>query len=180
MADNRSKQLKDKLNQLLAEDSSSSILEPGSSESSVEHVVEAPEALSPILQRARARVNVMPILALAPSMVCGSLWFLYTFIGVFKYEGLGGIDFLTPIIVIGMPIAMRLFRKPIDKLLSPLDPIIRNIPMPLRFGIIFGMPLMLSCICSTVTFSGYSAMSFTSLVSIFVATILTRNVEVRT
>ena len=180
MANNLFKQLKEKLNQLVAEGSSASTPKPGSSDASFEQVVETPEALSPILQRARARVNVMPILALAPSMACGSLWFLYTFLGVFKYEGLRGIDFLTPIIVVGTPVMLRFFKKPLDEKLAPLDPIIGNIPIPLRFGIIFGMPLMLSCICSTVTSSGYGALRFTSLVSIFVATILTRDVEVRT
>jgi hypothetical protein len=45
-----------------------------------------------------------PLLAIVPSLACGSLWFLYTFIGVFKYEGLKGIDFITPMIVSGLPV----------------------------------------------------------------------------
>ena len=132
------------------------------------------------MQRVRAWVIAMPILALVPSLACGGIWFLYTFLGVFKYEGLQGIDLITPIIIVGVPILLWFFKKPIDNLLTPLDPVIGSIPMPLRFGIIFGVPIMLSCMCSSIASSGYGALRFSSLVSILVAAVLTRKVEVRT
>jgi hypothetical protein len=152
---------------------------PGSSVASLEKVAGTPKALRPTMQRLHARAIAMPLLALVPSMACGGLWFLYTFLGIFKSEGLQGIDFLTPIIVVGVPMVFWFYKKPLDKLLAPLDPIIGSIPTPLRFGIIFGVPMTLSCICSSVDSSGYGALRFSSLVSILIATILTRKTEVR-
>lgn len=122
----------------------------------------------------RARVIATPILALVPAVACGGLWFLYTFLGTFKGEGLGGIDFITPIIIIGVPFLFWAFRKPINSILRPLDPILQPIPMPLRFGIVLATPILLGCACAYINSYGYGSLRLSSFVSILAAAVLTR------
>jgi hypothetical protein len=122
----------------------------------------------------RARVIATPILALVPAVACGGLWFLYTFLGTFKGEGLSGIDFITPIIIIGVPFLLWAFRKPVDSILRPLDPLIQPIPMPLRYGIVLGIPVLLGCACAYINSYGYGSLRLSSFVSILAAAVLTR------
>jgi hypothetical protein len=116
----------------------------------------------------------VPILAVIPSLVCGGLWFLYTFIGVFKSESIWGIDCITPLIVGGLPLLFWVLRKPIDKLLLPLKPIIQRVPKFLRLGIALAVPLLLGCGCSTLTSSGYLALNVSSFISVMTAGVLMR------
>ena len=115
-----------------------------------------------------------PILALIPSVVCGGAWFLYTFMGVFKSGSIWGIDFVTPLIVIGLPLLFWLFKKPIDKLLLHLKPTIQRVPKHLRLGIALAVPLLLSCGCSTLASSGYLALNVSTFVSVMTAAVLLR------
>ena len=115
-----------------------------------------------------------PILALIPSVVCGGAWFLYTFIGVFKSGSIWGIDCVTPLFVVGLPLLFLVLKKPIDKLLLPLKPSIQRVPKPLRLGIAVAVPLLLSCGCSTLTSSGYLALNVSTFVSVMTAAVLLR------
>ena len=115
-----------------------------------------------------------PVLVLIPSLLCGSLWFLYTFIGVFKYEGIRGIDCLTPLIVGGLPVLFWLLKKPLDRLLMPLKPVIQAVPKPLRLGVCLAIPVFLGCGCSMLSPSGYLALSVSALVSVVTAGLLMR------
>jgi len=115
-----------------------------------------------------------PILAIVPSLVCGGAWFLYTFMGVFTSGSIWGIDCLTPLIVVGLPLLFWLFKKPLDKLFLPLKPGIQRVPKPLRLGIALAVPLLLSCGCSTLIPSGYLALNASSFVSVMTAAVLLR------
>ena len=127
------------------------------------------------LNKWRARVIATPILALVPALACGGLWFLYTFLGTFKGEGLSGIDFLTPLIIIGIPLLLWAFRKPVDSLLRPFDPILRSIPKPLRYGIVLAVPILLGCACASTSSYGYASLRLSSFASVLAAAVLTRN-----
>jgi hypothetical protein len=94
--------------------------------------------------------------------------------GVFKSGSIWGIDFVTPLIVIGLPLLFWLFKKPIDKLLLPLKPTIQRVPKPLRLGIALAVPLLLSCGCSTLASSGYLALNVSTFVSVMTAAVLLR------
>jgi hypothetical protein len=122
----------------------------------------------------RALIAATPILALVPSVVCGGLWFLYTFIGVFKSEGIQGVDWVTPLIVIGMPIFFWVLKRPVDQLLMPLKPAITGIARPVRLGISLAVPVVLGCGCSLTAPSGYTSLNVASFISILVASILMR------
>jgi hypothetical protein len=115
-----------------------------------------------------------PILAVILSLVCGGGWFLYTLIGAYRSGNIWGVDWITPLIVGGLPLLFLVFRKPIDKLLLPLKPIIQRVPKPLRLGIALAVPLLLSCGCSTLTSSGYLALNVSTFVSVMIAAVLLR------
>jgi len=118
--------------------------------------------------------TMAPILAVILSLGCGGSWFLYTLIGAYKSGNIWGIDWITPLIVTGLPLLFLVFRKPIDKLLLPLKPIIQGVPKPLRLGIALAVPLLLGCGCSTLTSSGYLALNVSTFVSVMTAALLLR------
>jgi hypothetical protein len=131
----------------------------------------------PVLSR--KGIKGIPFLALIPGLFCGGAWFLYTFVGVFKTEGLRGIDILTPAFIVLVPAAFWLFGKQIDKSLKPLVPLIGPFPKPLRYGIILGVPVLLGCGCSLISRSGYGLLNLSTLISALVAGILMRIPEVK-
>lgn len=118
--------------------------------------------------------TLAPILPIAPAVLCGGLWFLYTFIGLLKAEGIGGVDWLTPLIVGGLPIMFWLFKKPLDQLLLPLKPHIQSVPKPVRLGICLAIPVFLGCGCSVLTYGGYFALSVAAFISVMTAGLLMR------
>ena len=115
-----------------------------------------------------------PILAIIPSLVLGALWFLYTLIGAFRTKSIGGLDCITPLIVGGLPLLFLVLKKPSDKLLLPLKPIIQRVPKLLRLGIALAVPLLLGCGCSTITSSGYLALNVSAFISVMTAGVLLR------
>jgi len=125
-------------------------------------------------RRVSAVKTLGPALAIIPSIACGALWFLYTLLGTFKGEGIGGIDCVTPLIIGGLPVLFWVLKKPIDKLLLPLKPIIQGVPKPLRLGIALAVPIVLACGCSTLSSSGYLALNVASFVSVMTAAVLLR------
>jgi hypothetical protein len=136
-------------------------------------------APQPTAKKPAGVLKAAPILALIPSFVCGGLWFLYTFIGLFKREGLSGVDFCTPAIIIIVPALFWLFGKQLDRLLAPLHPILGAIPKPLRYGIVLGVPILLGCGCSLLSQRGYFLLQLSTLISVLVAGILMRVPEVK-
>lgn len=115
-----------------------------------------------------------PILAIVPSLLGATLWFLYTWIGISKADGLKNVDFVTPLIVGGLPLLFWVLKKPINKLLLPFKPTIQAVPKPLRLGIALAVPLLLSCGCATLLPSGYLALNVSSFVSVMTAAVLLR------
>ncbi len=110
------------------------------------------------------KIASTPILAILPGAVVGSLWFFYTFLQLI-FGGQGGVDFLTPTILTGVPLLLWLLRKPLDKLLHPLQKLSRSFPFALRLGLVLVLPMMLGCGCSMISTTGYSAIHFTALIS---------------
>lgn len=117
---------------------------------------------------------LLPILPLIPSLLCGGLWFLYTFIGMFKSEGLGGVDWITPLIVAGLPALFWLLKKPLDQLLLPLKPPIQAVPKAIRLGIALALPVFLGVACSSLSSIGYGGLRMSAFISVVAAAVLLR------
>lgn len=133
-------------------------------------------APNPTAAKARRFVPraLLPILPLIPVLLCGGSWFLYTFLGVFKYEGIAGVDWMTPLIIVGLPALFWLLDKPLDKLFMPLKPVIQGVPKALRLGVCFAIPIVLGLALGALSDSGYGMLRFTSLVSVLAAAVLLR------
>jgi hypothetical protein len=112
------------------------------------------------------KIASTPILAILPGAVIGGIWFLYTLLQLILGRT-GGVDILTPAILIGVPLLLYLLRKPLDKLLLPLQKLQGSFPYALRLGIALAVPMLLGCGCSMIFTSGYTAMNFTALISTF-------------
>jgi hypothetical protein len=110
------------------------------------------------------RIASTPILAMLPGAVIGGVWSGYTLIKLILGEP-GGVDFLTPVILTGVPLLLWLLRKPLDKLLLPLQKFQSSFPFVIRLGVVLALPMLLGCGCSTFSTSGYSALHFTALIS---------------
>ncbi len=110
------------------------------------------------------KIASTPILAVLPGAIIGGIWFLYTLLQL-VLGGLGGVDFLTPAILTGVPLLLWLLRKPVDKLLLPLQKFHTTFPFALRLAIALAVPLMFGCGCSSISTSGFLAMQFTALIS---------------
>ncbi|MDX9952904.1 MAG: hypothetical protein RBT75_02365 [Anaerolineae bacterium] len=143
----------------------------------------APPASAPGLELPPGAVTKMqnlvpralwPILPLIPSLLCGGLWFLYTFIGMFKSEGLGGVDWITPAFVVGLPLLFWLFKKPLDRLLLPLKSPLQAIPKALRLGIALALPVFLGVACTSFSTIGYGGLRISALISVLAAAVLLR------
>lgn len=127
--------------------------------------------------RVKARLNAKPLLAFIPSALVGALWFLYTFIGVFKNEGWKGVDFITPLIMLLVPILFWVLYKPIGYLLAPLRPLVRKIPKPMRYGILLAVPFVLGLVLSKQSNRGYEALRSSVLLSSIIAGFFGRLME---
>ncbi len=110
------------------------------------------------------KIAATPILAILPGAVIGGIWFLYTLLQLIL-DGLGGVDFLTPAILTGVPLLLWLLRKPLDKLLRPLQKFHASFPFAIRIGAALAVPMLFGCGCSAISTSGYSAMHITALIS---------------
>jgi hypothetical protein len=136
--------------------------------------IQVPRQAQAAVHKASALLKATPVLAVAPSVVCGGLWFLYTFLGLFKSEGIVGVDWLTPLIIGAIPVLLWIFKKQVDQILLPLKPAVTQLAKPLRLGIVLAVPVLLGCACSTLTPSGYLSLNVSSFISVVAAAILMR------
>jgi len=123
------------------------------------------------------KLTSTPIMAILPGAVIGGLWFLFTLIRLIL-DGGRGVDILTPLILTGVPLVLWLLRKPLDKLLIPLQKFHKSFPYALRLGIAFAVPMLTGCGCSAIFTSGYTAMHFTALMSTLFGYFLLRSPKV--
>jgi len=78
--------------------------------------------------------------SIAGGGIAGALWYIYSSIRS-SYEGK---DLLTPLIMVLLPVAIVLLRKPIDRLLALLDPIRRRIPRAVLIGAGLAAPFVVA------------------------------------
>lgn len=110
------------------------------------------------------KIASTPILAILPGAVIGGLWFLYTLLRMIL-GGTGGVDILTPAILTGLPLLLWLLRKPVDKILFPLQKFLGSFPLALRLIIALAVPMLFGCGCSALSTTSNSAMFLTALTS---------------
>lgn len=86
------------------------------------------------------------------------------------------LDFITPIIMIALPVILVWFRKDIDNLLLPLQPTRKKIPMMLLVGIGIALPFLTAFILYNIFhLSEYSLIRTNLIIGVLGAYILVRN-----
>ena len=110
------------------------------------------------------KIASTPFLAVLPGTVIGGLWFLYTLLRRIL-SGTGGVDILTPAILTGLPLLLWLLRKPVDKILFPLQKFLGSFPYALRLIIALAVPMLFGCGCAAISTTSNSAMFLTALTS---------------
>lgn len=132
----------------------------------------APPGVDPVINspivRQWQRFAAIPFLAMLPALACGGLWFLYTLLRVGQ-EGLAGIDLLTPLAIVGLPILLSVFRKPIDRFLQPMQKFRGGFTPAFRWGAALALPVILGLVCSAIGTSGYGALNLTAILSILIS-----------
>lgn len=98
----------------------------------------------PLSQRSEGWWNATAIFG---GIISAVLWFLYSSIRGVAYEGL---DLLTPILMVGIPVGQTLFRTPIDRLLLPLQEYRERVPKLVLTGAGLAAPFVVSWILYSV------------------------------
>lgn len=88
-------------------------------------------------------------------------------------------DCITPLIVGGIPLLFIYFRRPIDRLLLPIQPLRRLFPKLILYGVSLALPLVLAYVSASMTLSGFGVPRFVALVSLLAGYALIRDPEVR-
>jgi len=91
----------------------------------------------PLAQRSQGWFNTASIVG---GGIAGVLWFLYSSIRSSRE----GLDFVTPIIMVALPILITVLRGPIDRLLSVFDPIRTKIPRVILIGAGLAAPFVVA------------------------------------
>jgi drug/metabolite transporter (DMT)-like permease len=118
--------------------------------------------------------KLLGILGLIVPLATAFLWLLYSFLARGEAR-----DLLTPLIIGGVPLIFIYFRRPIDQLLLPLQPILRPIPKVLRFILSLALPVVLAYVLAARTYSGYGVPRLVSLISLVGGYVLIRTPEVK-
>jgi drug/metabolite transporter (DMT)-like permease len=118
--------------------------------------------------------KLLGILGLIVPLATAFIWLIYSFLARGEAR-----DLLTPLIIGGVPLIFIYFRRPIDKLLLPVQPILRPIPKVLRYILSLALPVVLGYVLAARTYSGYGIPRIVSLISLVVGYILICTPEVK-
>jgi hypothetical protein len=111
-----------------------------------------------------------PSITIILSLFAAGLWFAYSSLS----PSSEGMDLMTPLIIAGVPILLRVFQKPLDRLLRPLYRALNVLPRPLLVGAAFAVPLVVGGIFNRSYGSGYQIIRRSTIVSVLFSYVLTR------
>ncbi|MDT8357374.1 MAG: hypothetical protein RQ758_02595 [Methanomicrobiaceae archaeon] len=110
-------------------------------------------------------------LSVLGGVVAAALWFLYGSVRA----GAEGFDFLTPIIMVGIPLILIRYRHKIDGLLTPVQPFRKRFPSPFRIGMGLAAPFLTAILLFNLFgISNYALMHANLLVGTFVSYAIVR------
>jgi len=118
--------------------------------------------------------NFLGLLGLVVPLITAGLWLVYSWLVPSEQN-----DCLTPLIIGGIPLAFVYFRRPIDRLLLPIQPVRRLVPKIMLYAIAIVFPLVLGYILGANTYSGYGVPRLVSLVGLLGGYMLVRDPQVQ-
>lgn len=104
------------------------------------------------------------------SFGAAGFWYIYTSLS----PSSEGSDLLTPLTIGGLPLLLRFFQGPMDRLLAPLFQLTNRVPRTMRTGAAFGLPMVLGLFFSVMGRGGYSGLQMSVVLSVLGSYALTR------
>lgn len=118
------------------------------------------------------RLALMAGAVLLPA-ACGAAWSIYT------AAQSKSIDLVSPVLLLGGPLLLLAFRKPLTAVLAPFDSILSVIPAPVRYLAALGLPALLGLGTWALAGGGYLCVNFSIVTSTLAAALLTRRTRPR-
>ncbi len=106
--------------------------------------------------------------ALIGGVVAAFIWFLYSAVDI--------VDLITPLIIIALPVLIIMFRKQIDALLLPLQPLRKKLPVMVLLGISVALPFLTAFILyNTLGITEFSLIRANMIIGVLAGYALIRN-----
>ena len=86
-----------------------------------------------------------------------------------------GLDFTTPLLMVGIPVALALFRPETDQLIAPLQPVRQSVPRFLLVGVALAVPYALGFVLYRLSFNQYELLHWNLALGILIPYVLLRN-----
>lgn len=119
--------------------------------------------------------RALGILALTLPFISGLIWFVYSSLA----PGSEGWDCLTPLIIIGVPLLLLAFQRPIDSLLKPIQNMRRMAPKLVLRGAALALPFVVGIVCSKTVGTEYQGLRLSLIICMLGAYVLLRDPEVQ-
>ncbi|MDG6256953.1 MAG: hypothetical protein QCH35_05065 [Methanomicrobiaceae archaeon] len=117
----------------------------------------------PIKERPQRWFDLLSILA---GVVTAVLWSLYMSVRASSE----GFDFMTPLLLIGIPVVLALYRGRIDEMLLPLQPLRKRLPRLVLLGLGIAMPFLTAFILFNVFgVSNYALLHWNLIIGILLS-----------
>jgi hypothetical protein len=104
------------------------------------------------------------------SFGAAAFWFLYTSLR----SGQEGFDFITPLVIGGLPLVLRVLPGSADRFLAPIFSLTDKIPRPMRTGAAFGLPMVMGLLFAATGSAGYGGLRLSVILSVLGSYALTR------
>jgi len=113
-------------------------------------------------------------MGLVVPLITAGIWLVYSWLVPSEQN-----DCLTPLIIGGIPFLFVYFRRPIDRLLLPIQPVRRLVPKIILYVIALVFPVVIGYVLGAVTYSGYGVPRLVSFVGLIGGYVLVRDPEVK-
>jgi len=104
------------------------------------------------------------------SFGAAAFWLIYTSLR----SGQEGFDLITPLTIGVLPLLLRFFRTPMNKLLAPVFTLTAKVPRSMRTGAAFGLPVVMGLLFSATSTAGYGGLRLSVILSVIGSYALTR------
>jgi fatty acid desaturase len=109
-----------------------------------------------------ARRRRAVLLAVLLPLATAGVWFVWS---ALHLRSEGNLDCLTPLIMAGVPIALLFYEKPLERFLAPLQSYRDRLAKPVRMGMAFALPIVVSLLFTSTSYSGFGAIRISLIVS---------------
>lgn len=125
----------------------------------------------------RMRANVSYAMNLAAGLIVGAIALNYLSPALFSWAFAfrEGLDFATPLLMVGIPVGLALFRRETDLLIMPLQPLRQQVPKFVLVGVALAVPYALAFVLYRLALTQYELLHWNLILGILIPYVLMRN-----